>query len=103
MATLIAPRPREVAPDDVAAMRAALSPLVDHPLLLSRHEIEQRVTPHVRQAVRLQQRFDLLTRSPAEKRKLIAHRRVFVAEPGASRERRLLHVELAVHDHETAS
>src|SRR6266496_3416422 len=83
---------------------AALPPLLDHLPLLSRHEIEQGIAPHVHQAMRLQQRFDLLPRPPAEEWELVADRRVLMARAGTlRRSRRGADVELSVHDDEAAS
>ena len=59
-------RPPHVAPGDVPAVRTAFQPFRDHPLLLGRHEIEQRVAAHVLEAMGPQQRFDLLPRPAAE-------------------------------------
>jgi hypothetical protein len=55
-------------------MGARLQPLVDHPLRLGRHQIEQGVTAHVDQAAGSQEGLDLFPGSPAEERQPIADR-----------------------------
>src|SRR5204862_4367747 len=72
----------DIAPDDVAPVRARFPPFLDHPLRLSRDQIEERVAVHVHEAVRPQQRFDLLARPAPQERELIADRRILRARPG---------------------
>src|SRR5712691_9274414 len=94
----------DVAPDDVAAAWTPLSALFDHALLLGRHEIEQWIATHVHEAVRLQQRLDLLPRSAPEEWELVANCRVLLAAAGILRGwRRGAGVELSVHDDEAPS
>src|SRR6266851_313696 len=89
---------RDVAPDDVAPVHALLPTFLDHPLRLGRHEVEQWVAAHVHETVRREQRFDLLLRSAAEERKLVADRRILGARAGTPRRRGGAGVELSVHD-----
>jgi hypothetical protein len=90
---------RDVAPDDVAPARPPLPPFLDHALFLSRHEIEQGIAAHVHEAMRLQQRLDVLPRPAAEEGQLVADRRVLLARAGILRRRwRGASIELPVHD-----
>src|SRR5207249_10195619 len=93
---------RDVAPDDVAPVRAPLEAFIDHALRLRRDEIGQRIAAHAHQAVRREKLLDLLPRAPAQERQLIADRPVLLASPSAARRRhRRAGVELAV-DHDEA-
>ncbi|HEY3115520.1 MAG TPA: hypothetical protein VGK54_02145 [Chloroflexota bacterium] len=85
-------------------MRTLLPAFLDHPLRLGRNKVEQWVAAHVHETVRLEQRFDLLLRSAAEERKLVADRRVLRARAGTPR--RLGHdasIEVTVHDDKASS
>src|SRR2546422_1952765 len=95
---------RDVAPDNVAPVRALLPTLLDHPLRLGRHEVEQGVAAHVHETVRREQRFDLLLRSAPEERKLVADRRILRARAGTPRRRGSgAGLELPVHDDQASA
>lgn len=95
---------RDVAPDDVAPVRAPLASLVHHPLRLRRHQVEQRVAAHGHEAVRPQQRLDLRLGPAAQERELIADARVFLARAGTPRRRWSgTGVEPAVHDDQASA
>src|SRR5215468_10468397 len=90
---------RDVAPHDVAPVRAPLEALADHPLRLCGDQIVQRIAVDVAQAVCGQQTLDLLARAPAQEWQLIADRRVLLARSRAAGGlREGAGVELAVHD-----
>jgi hypothetical protein len=85
-------------------VRKAFSPFLDHPLRLSRHEIEQWIAAHVHEPVRLEHGFDLLLGPAAEEWKLVADRRVLNAHARTlPRLCRGANVELPVNDDKAPS
>src|SRR5262249_60588084 len=94
---------RGVTPADVAAVGLDLPSLRDHPLLLSRHEVEQRIAAPPHETARPQERLDLLPGPAAEERQLVADRRVLLTRTRDSgRAAEAAGVELPIHHGETA-
>src|SRR5262245_22415788 len=97
------PAQGRVAKHHVAAVGAALLAFRDHPLLLRRHEIEEGIAVHAREASRRQERLDGFPGSTAVERELCADRRVLRAASSAALWIcRGADVELPVDDDEAA-